>query len=441
MKTIIGLEIHVQLRTESKLFCNCKTNYLKAQTNENTCVVCTAHPGSKPYFINEKAIKNAVKIAAALNCEINEEIIMQRKHYFYPDLPNGFQRTSKPLGVNGTLEGVTIREVHVEEDPGRYDLKTGKTDYNRCGIPLIEIVTEPEIKDSEHAKKFLEELQLILAYLEVSREEPGSSRVDANLSIEGHPRIEVKNINSFKGVYTALEYEERRQKKLIQENTPYGQETRHFDEEKGTTTSMRKKETLEDYRYSPDPDVPPIAIEKNTEIPELPKPKRERMEKQYALTKEDAETITSEKKMADAFEKIAGHSNAKELAKLFKGILKKQLNYRGIKYQEKLTPEIEWIAKNLEQNKITEKSAEAILIEAIDGGKSAENYAKEQNLLGVETNIQGLIEKTIKENPKAVEDYKKGEEKALNYLIGKIMKETKGKADKKTILKTLEEKI
>ncbi len=441
MKTIIGLEIHVQLKTESKLFCNCETNYLTAKTNENTCVVCLAHPGSKPYFINEKAMKNAVMIATALNCEIQDEIIMQRKHYFYPDLPNGYQRTSKPLGVKGKLEGVTIREVHIEEDPGRYDLKTGKTDYNRCGIPLVEIVTEPEIKDFEHAKKFLEELQLILSYLEASREEPGSSRVDANISIEGHPRIEVKNINSFKGVYIALEYEEKRQKKMIQENVTYGQETRHFDEEKGITTGMRKKETLEDYRYSPDPDVPPIEVDKKTTIPELPKQKRKRLEEKFNITSEEALIMTSERKLADAFEEISKQCNPKLVARFFKGVLKKQLNYRNLKYSEKLTPEILWIEKAIEENKITDKAGETILMEAIDKGEKAERIASEQNLLGVETNIDEIIVKILSENKKAVEDYKKGGEKALNFLIGRIMKETKGKADKNKVMEFLKSKI
>jgi aspartyl-tRNA(Asn)/glutamyl-tRNA(Gln) amidotransferase subunit B len=441
MKTIIGLEIHVQLKTKSKLFCNCETDYLTAKPNENTCVVCAAHPGSKPYFINEEAMKNAVKIGSALNCKMNDEIIMQRKHYFYPDLPNGFQRTSKPLGVNGSLEGVKIREVHIEEDPGRYDLKTGKTDYNRCGVPLIEIVTDPEIKDADHAKTFLEELQLILSYLEASREEPGSSRVDANLSIEGHARIEVKNINSFKGVYIALQYEERRQKKLIEEGVEYGQETRHFDEEKGITIGLRKKETLDDYRYSPDPDVPPIIITKSEEIPELPKQKRERFEKEFNITKEEASTITSEKRMADAFEKISRQCNPKLLVKLFRGVLKKQLNYRDLKYNEKFTSELLWIEKAIEENKITEKSAESILIEVIDKNKKAEQIAVENNLLGIETNIDEVIGKIIKENKKAVDDYKKGEEKALNYLIGKIMKETKGKADKNKAMEILKKNV
>jgi len=441
MKTIIGLEIHVQLKTESKLFCNCKTDYLTAKTNENTCVVCVAHPGSKPYFINEKAVKNAVIIAKALNCEISDEIIMQRKHYFYPDLPNGFQRTSKPLGFKGELEGVTIREVHIEEDPGRYDLKTGKTDYNRCGVPLIEIVTEPEIKSFEHAKKFLEELQLILSYLEVSREEPGSSRVDANISIEGHSRIEVKNINSFKGVYTALEYEEKRQKKLIEQGVNYVQETRHFDEEKGVTISMRKKETLEDYRYSPDPDVPPIKVDKKISIPELPKQKRERFEKQFNLTKEEVEVIISERKLAEAFEEISKKCDYKRLANFFKGVLKKQLNYRNLKYDEKMTPELLWIEKAIEEKKITEKSAETILIGVIDKKKKAEEIAVEENLIGIETNVDDIIDKILKENKKAVEDYKKGEVKALNYLIGKIMKETNGKAEKMKVMESLKNKI
>ena len=230
--------------------------------NSLVCPTCTGQPGSKPAGVNEEILGKVVQIGLALNCKIvtDESIYVRRKHYFWPDLPSGYQRTSLPVAIDGELAGVRIRECHLEEDPGRYDLRTGEVDYNRSGIPLVEIVTDPDFTSPEHARQFVEELGAILEYLNAARGEPGSTRVDANISIEGHPRIEVKNINSFKGVLTALAFEETRQRNLVKHGIEYGQETRHYDEGRGITIGLRRKETADDYRYFPDPDIPPLVV-------------------------------------------------------------------------------------------------------------------------------------------------------------------------------------
>ncbi|MEM3372585.1 MAG: Asp-tRNA(Asn)/Glu-tRNA(Gln) amidotransferase subunit GatB, partial [Candidatus Anstonellales archaeon] len=285
-EVIIGLEIHLQLNTQSKLFCTCSTNYQK-DPNTNICEICTSQPGSKPMAINKKAIEYVIKLAKALNAQVitDRKIYIQRKHYFYPDLPSNYQRTSLPIAVNGMLDNIRIREIHLEEDPGRYDIRTGLVEYNRCGNPLIEIVTEPDFKSAEQTKRFLEKLAILLDYLEITRREEGSMRVDANISLKGSNRVEIKNINSFRGVITALNYEITRQNTLLKQNLKVERETRHFDEGQGITIGSRKKETVDDYRYIPDPDLVPIVISKEMlekiQLPELPEQKIERLQKEY----------------------------------------------------------------------------------------------------------------------------------------------------------------
>ena len=456
MRVIIGLETHLQLRSKSKLFCSCPTEkYREEPPNSVVCPVCAAQPGSKPWGVNEEALKNALRIAVALNCKVktDEPIYVQRKNYFYPDLPSGYQRTSTPLGVDGELAGVRIREVHIEEDPGRYDLKSGRVDFNRSGIPLVEIVTEPDIKSPDHARQYLEELQGVLNYLNAAREEAGSERVDANLSYEGHPRIEVKNINSFKGVFTALTYETTRQKTLIDKGIHYVQETRHFDEAQGTTLGLRKKETVSDYRYFPDPDVPPIVIPKKLVeetrkgIPELPAAKRKRLVKQYGLTEQDAFAVSLEPEFVDAFEHVSKEVEARKAAFFMLGVLRKQLNYRGLRLKDsKLLPRhVVELIKMVSAGEVTDKVAEQMLVVFLDKGIPADirKHAQETGLLGVKAGkeLEGFVESVVNENDKAVKDYLGGNEKALHFLAGKIMALTKGKASPEEVHRLLKKRV
>lgn len=438
------------------MFCSCPTDkYLEAPPNSLVCPVCSGQPGSKPRGINEEALRNALRIAVALNCKIRagEPVYFQRKNYFYPDLPSGYQRTSTPVGVGGELAGVRIRDVHIEEDPGRYDLRSGRVDYNRSGIPLIEVVTEPDIKSPEQARQYLEELQGVLNYLNAAREEPGSERVDANLSYEGHSRIEVKNINSFKGVFTALTYEAARQKTLVEKGIEFVQETRHFDEAQGTTLGLRKKETVSDYRYFPDPDVPPLVIsgkmveEMRKGIPELPAAKRKRLVKQYGLAEQDAFAISLEPEFVDAFEHVAKEVEARKAAFFMLGVLRKQLNYRGLrlKNSEILPRHVVELVKMVSAGEVTDKVAEQMLVVFLDKGIPADirRHAQEAGLLGVKAGkeLEDAVEKAVKENEKAVKDYLGGNEKALHFLAGRIMALTKGRAAPEEVHRLLKKKL
>lgn len=456
-KVIIGLEIHVQLATNSKLFCSCCTDYQKAAgPNEYICPTCTAQPGTKPYDMNAHAFEQALKIALALGSEkMHDRVIMQRKHYFYPDLPSNYQRTSTPICEGGSLAGVSITEVHIEEDPGRYDLKTGIVDYNRAGVPLLEIVTDPVITSPDHARKFLEELRAVLDYLGAARDvESGSMRADANISIKDHNRVEVKNINSFHGVFSALTYEISRQKNMVKNGLEPARETRHFDEDRDITLGMRKKESVDDYRYIPDPDVQPIAIAKEQlqrigeTLPELPARKMERFKAQYGASGDEAHALCMELAMADAFERIAKKADARLAAGFMRGTLKKQLNFRSWNYSA-VAPKEQFMADlllMLFEKKITDKVAEKMLIDMMDektGHNTAMQYAEVAGLVGVQTSdeLAAFIEKAISENEKAVLDYNAGAQKALQFLAGRVMAMTKGRADPAAVQEILKKRL
>jgi len=457
LTVMIGLEIHVQLATKSKLFCSCNTDYQTAEgPNENVCPTCTAQPGTKPYDMNACAFEQALKIALALGCDkMRDSVTMQRKHYFYPDLPSNYQRTSTPIAEGGSLAGVSITEVHIEEDPGRYDLKTGIVDFNRAGVPLLEIVTDPVITSPDHARKFLEELRAVLDYLGAARDvESGSMRADANLSIKGHNRVEVKNINSFHGVFSALTYEAARQKNMVKNGLEPDRETRHYDEDRQITMGMRKKESVEDYRYIPDPDVQPIAITKeqlkkiSDSLPELPRKKMERFKSQYGASDDESFALCMELAMADAFERIAKKVDAKLAAGFMRGTLKKQLNFRSWDFA-KIAPKEQFITQLLLilfEKKVTDKVAEKILIDAMDdktGASTAEQYAQSAGLLGVQSSdeLGAIIEKAIADNPKAVADFAAGNEKALQFIAGSVMRLSRGKADPAAVQEILKKRL
>ncbi|MDR0900505.1 MAG: Asp-tRNA(Asn)/Glu-tRNA(Gln) amidotransferase subunit GatB [Methanobrevibacter sp.] len=444
-----GLEIHVQLETDSKLFCDCPTNYKDVEPNTNICPVCLNQPGAKPYPTNEKALENALTIALMLNCKIDQNITyFMRKHYDYPDLPSGYQRTSVPIGYEGDLNGIRIREIHMEEDPGQFKPDHGIVDFNRSGIPLVEIVTEPDMHSPEEARTFLKELIRVLNYSESARGE-GSMRADVNISIEGGKRAEIKNINSIKGAYKALQFEMIRQKNLLKRGVEIKQETRAYLESQMITVAMRSKEDVDDYRFIPDPDLPPMKIrdyeieEVAEAMPEAPHHKVKRFMEQYNIDEETAKVITSELELANAYEKVAESVDSKFAAMWMKDELKRVLTYNKFDFVEsEISPEKIIELLNLLKNKeITTKAGQRIIEQLPKNIKNPKEIAEELGLIGVVSGDETLnaAKQAIDENPVAVEDYKQGQKASLNFLVGQVMKLTKGKADPGETVKILKE--
>lgn len=447
----IGLEIHVPLKTDRKLFCDCRTNYWEAEEpNINICPVCTGMPGSKPYPINQRAVDAVIMIARLLECDMVEEnIFVKRKHYNYPDLPSGYQRTSEPLGVNGNVEGVGIWEVHLEEDPGRYDLKTGRVDYNRSGVPLIEIVSAPDMKSADDVRRFMRILVNILRYSESVVEVGGVMRADVNISIEGGAKVEIKNINSVAGAFKAIQYEIIRQKNMMARGAVVKQETRGFNEKTMVTVSQRLKETAADYRYIPDPDIPPQLIDPeyaaSIELPETPQLRRKRLVEEYGIRDDFSQVMVRDKYIADLFEELGKQADPVTASYWITREVLGQLNYRGIELRESQI-DVQNLRELLElviSEKITESSGKKLLERIMDSGESPKQIVESENLERV-TDV-GLLSKAIEEvvsdNEQAVSDYRGGEKKALNYLIGQVMAKTKGKADIKAVSKLMADRI
>lgn len=446
-----GLEIHVQLDTDSKLFCDCRTNYQDAPPNSNICFVCLNQPGAKPYPPNKEALDGAIKIALMLACKISPDVtFFQRKHYDYPDLSSGYQRTSIPIGYEGDLNGVRIREVHLEEDPGQYKPDLGLVDFNRSGIALIEIVTEPDMTSPEEARTFLRELIRVLEYSGSARGE-GTMRADVNISIEGGKRAEIKNINSIKGAYKALQFEMVRQKNLLKRGIEIKQETRAFLESQMITVPMRLKEEAEDYRYIPDPDLPPMLAEDERveyireEMPEPAHIKSDRFVGQYNIKKDHARVLTSELDLANAFEEVAGEVDPEFAALWMRDELKRILSYNKISFREsEITPEqIVELLQLLQDKKITTKAGQRIVEKLPNNPKRPTLIAEEMGLIGVveEDVVQKAVKQSIEENPEAVSDYYQGKKKALNFLMGQVMRITRGKADPVETGKLLEKEL
>ncbi len=446
-----GLEIHVQLETNSKLFCDCRTNYQDAPSNSNICFVCLNQPGAKPYPPNKEALDGAIKIALMLDCKISPKVtFFQRKHYDYPDLSSGYQRTSIPIGYEGDLNGVRIREVHLEEDPGQYKPDLGLVDFNRSGISLIEIVTEPDMKSPEAARKFLRELIRVLEYSSVARGE-GTMRADVNISLEGGKRAEIKNINSIKGAYKALQFEMVRQKNLLKRGIEIKQETRAFLESQMITVPMRLKVEAEDYRYIPDPDLPPMFVEEDkiktikNEMPEPAHIKTERFVNQYGIKKDDAQVLTSELELADAFEEVVGEIDPKFAALWMRDELKRVIYYNKLSFKESgIKPQqIIDLLKMLQDKSITTKSGQRIIEKLPQNTKMPMQIAEEMGLVGLieEDMVVKVVKQVIKENPEAVSDYNEGKKSALNFLMGQVMRITRGKAYPGDIVKLLEEEL
>jgi len=470
---IIGLEVHVQITsTKTKLFCSCPTDYRGKKPNTNVCPVCLGLPGALP-VVNKEAVKYGLAVALALNAEIPDKIIFSRKHYFYPDLPKNYQITQyhgygAPLGTNGYLKirvngeekTIGIERIHLEEDPGKLVYEESGIarsrhvfiDYNRSGIPLLEIVTLPQLNSPLEAELFLEKLRVILEYLEVTDPKmEGWMRVDANISIAGYQRVEVKNIGSIKDVRKALEYEVKRQEAIIKSGGTVKRETRHWDSLRGVTLPLREKEYEEDYRYFPDPDLPPILVTREliesakSIIPELPDEKYERFIKMYKLAEHTVSILVSNKKLADIFEEtLKIHYNPRRIASIlvtdYLSCLEKHQLIIG---EDKLTPtNLAKLVKMMDDGVISIAAAKDIFWDIVLKGVDPEKKAREKGYLGRISGdiLKNIIREVMGENPKAVNDAKSNA-KALNYLVGLVLKKTRGKADPREVYTLIAEML
>ncbi|MEC0248330.1 Asp-tRNA(Asn)/Glu-tRNA(Gln) amidotransferase subunit GatB [Paenibacillus chitinolyticus] len=472
-ETVIGLEVHVELHTNSKIFCGCSTSF-GAPPNTHTCPVCLGHPGVLP-VLNRQAVEYAMKAAMALNCEIADVTKFDRKNYFYPDSPKAYQisQFDKPIGengwidieVNGETKRIGITRLHLEEDAGKLTHVDGGyaslVDFNRVGTPLVEIVSEPDLRSPEEARAYLEKLRAIMLYCDVSdvKMEEGSLRCDANISIRPvgqekfGTRAELKNMNSFRGVQRGLEYEEIRQAEVLNGGGEVVQETRRWDEGQGKTLSMRGKEESHDYRYFPDPDLVNLHIDAawkervKSSIPELPDARKARYVSEYGLPSYDAEVITASMKMADFFEESLKYtSDAKAVSNWIMGDLLGYLNAGGLDFSEiRITGQgLGEMIGLIEKGTISNKIAKTVFKEMIESGKAPQQIVEEKGLVQIsdEGAIKSVVEQVVAGNPQSVADYKAGKEKAVGFLVGQVMKETKGKANpglvNKLIVETLQ---
>ncbi len=432
--------------TKEKLFCKCGTNYQDIKPNTNICPVCLSLPGSKPMLPNKAALNKIIKLALMLNCKINKKFVFQRKHYDWPDLPSGYQRTvsgsySLPIGYEGEFLGIRIRDVHLEEDPARWNPETGRVDYNRSGMCLVELVTEPDFESAEQVREWLHKLIAMLGYIDILDTKAGI-KSDVNVDVNNGEKVEVKNINSIWSIVRAIEYETRRQ---LEEGAV--QETRMFDEKSKKTYSMRSKEQAEDYRFIPEPDLPVVYIEDNEieklkkELPEGPDKKALRFVKEFKIDKKDAEIITSDFILGSLFEKVAKKVDSKLALRWLKEELIRVLNFNKLGTTDLKIGEKELIdlLKLIESKKITENVGKKILNELIVKKFDVNSYVEKKKLIVVqdESKIEKVCMDIIGSNSKAMEDYKAGNEKALHFLVGQVMKETKGAAAHDKVMEIL----
>ena len=482
LAAVIGLEVHVQLETATKIFCGCSTESADGP-NTHTCPVCLGLPGALP-VLNEAAVEAAVKVGKAIDADIPERTRFHRKNYYYPDLPKNFQisQYDAPVCQDGRLEfsigderrTVGVRRAHLEEDPGSLTHRGGSidtaeytlVDYNRAGTPLLEIVTEPDFRDADEVRAFLAKLEEVLEYLGVfDASRDGSLRVDANLSVvdadevgadgsvdtetlEAANRTEVKNISSHRGAEKALAYEAQRQKNAIQRGRAVQQETRHWDESRGITVSMRSKEAEKDYRYYREADLPPLEVadwKEQISIPELPGARRERFREEYGLGDEAADKLTSTKQVADFFEDVAAEFDADLAATWVADTLLGELNYRDMQVTgvEDRLDDVKRLVALVAEGEITAKNArETVLRSMLDDGRDPGAVVEEEGL-GKTTGdeVQQAVEAAIEENPGAVEDYRDGEDGAINFLVGQVMQKTGGSADPGDVNQLLREAL
>ncbi len=474
-ETVIGLEVHVQLATESKIFCGCSTEFGK-EPNENTCPVCLGLPGTLP-VLNKKVVDYAIMAGLALNCRIAEYSKFDRKNYFYPDLPKAYQisQFDLPVAEHGNIEietddgvfNIGVTRVHLEEDAGKLihegsiDKSEGSLiDYNRTGVPLIEIVSEPDMRTPAQAKAYLTQLKLIMEYLDISdcNMEEGSLRCDANISLrpvgqkEFGTKAELKNMNSFSAVEKGLEYEIKRQHQILEEGGEIVQETRTWDESLNKTISMRGKEEAHDYRYFPEPDLVPLEIdedwkkEMSKKIPELPREKYKRFVFELGLPEYDAGVLIGDRAMAELFEEtLKSYSDAKTISNWMMGEFLRLLNENDDCVDE-TGISVENFSEMLgliDEGVISGKIAKKVFEKMYSSGESAEKIVEEEGLKQIsdEDELEKIVDKIIADNPSAVEDIQNGKDRAIGFLVGQVMKETRGKANPGLVNQMLREKV
>ncbi|TFZ41775.1 Asp-tRNA(Asn)/Glu-tRNA(Gln) amidotransferase subunit GatB [Soehngenia longivitae] len=470
-KTLVGLEIHVELMTERKMFCNCK-NEFGSMPNTNVCPVCLGLPGALP-VMDKQAVKYAIMAGIAFNCEIDNTIIMDRKSYFYPDLTKGYQisQSDFPLCKGGFLE-ITLKEgtkkirlerIHIEEDTGKQihtDHGTTLLDFNRSGVPLIEIVTKPDINSAEEARLFLEKLKNTIKYIGISdvKMEEGSLRCDVNINVVDEDKgiksniSEIKNLNSFKSVVKAIEYEQERHIALLESGKNTDKETRRFNELTGETILMRKKFQASDYRYQFEADLSKIKLsddwikEIESTMPELPDQKKKRFIEQYNITEYDASVLTQSKELSFFFEELVSLiEDSKLAANWVMTDVMRRLNEED-KEIAKLNLSAQSLAELLnyvKSGKINNNTAKKVLREMLETNKTASFIIEKNGLIQIsdEDELEKIIDEVIKENQQSIEDFKNGKDRALGFLMGQIMKKTKGKANPNTANKILIDKI
>jgi aspartyl-tRNA(Asn)/glutamyl-tRNA(Gln) amidotransferase subunit B len=460
-ETVIGLEVHAQLKTNSKIFCGCTTSF-GAAPNTHTCPVCLGMPGVLP-VLNKKVVDYALLMALATNCQINKTNQFARKNYFYPDLPKGYQvsQFDLPIAEHGWVEieaegetkKIGLTRIHMEEDAGKliHDEREPKSyvDLNRTAVPLIEIVSEPDIRSPEEAAAYLKKIHSILRYLDIcdGNMQEGSFRCDANISLRPYgqkefgTRTELKNMNSFRNVQKALEYEVRRQRDLLLDGEEVVQATLLWDPDRNQTSSMRSKEEAHDYRYFPDPDLVPIVLDDEwiekarASLPELPDQRRRRFMDEFGLPAYDAEVLTSAKELADYFEAaLAGYDNPKKLGNWIMTELMREFKGGGpeeiagcIVSPENLAALLAMVEKGV----ISGKIAKTVFAEMMESGKDAETIVKEKNLTQMSDagDLIGIVQEIIAANPAQVEQYKEGKTKVMSFFVGQLMKKTKGQAN------------
>ena len=470
-KTLIGLEIHVELMTKSKLFCGCSTEF-GGEANTHCCPVCLGLPGALP-VINKKAVEYCIKAGLAFNCNIAKITKMDRKNYFYPDLVKGYQisQYDVPICSRGYVEieregkpkKIRLIRIHVEEDTGKsIHSEKGETlmDFNRSGVPLIEIVTEPDMNSPEEARSFLEKLKATLRYIEVSdcKMEEGSLRCDVNINVVEESTgkkskiIEMKNINSFKGVVKALEYEEKRHRDLLSQGKDTVRETRRWDEIRNETVVMRRKEGVSDYRYFPEPDLVKMEIKgewienirKN--FPELPQEKKERFMREYGLPEYDSEVLTGTKELADFFEKTSKYvDDYKQVSNWIMGDILRRLKDEDMQIEDiRFNPmEFAELLNMVNKGEIGNNIGKKVLKEMFETGQSPKDIVRDKGLIQMndEEEIKDIVNTVITENPQSVADFKNGKNRAIGFLVGQVMKKTKGKANPQIVNKLILEII
>ncbi len=471
-ETVIGLEVHAQLKTRSKIFCSCSTRF-GVEPNENVCPVCSGMPGVLP-VLNRKVVEYAAKMGLAIDCEINRTSIFARKNYFYPDLPKGYQTSQfeLPICEHGHVDIVTskgpkrvgVTRIHMEEDAGKnihsaHD-NASYVDLNRSCVPLIEIVSEPDMRSSEEAVAYLKALRSILVYLDIcdGNMEEGSFRCDANVSVRPFgqeafgTRTELKNLNSFKHVQKAIEFEVERQIDLVEDGEAVVQETRLYDANKGTTHSMRGKEEAHDYRYFPCPDLVPLVLEESwltqwkTELPELPKARETRFKEQYGLSADASEVLTSERDLAEYYEAaVKAFAEPKKIANWLMTDILRELNASGGRAADlKLSPEnLATLVRLVEEGQISAKSGKDILPELLESGGDPEALVKAKGLVQISDTsaLAADIDAVLAENPKELADYRAGKTKLMGFFVGQIMRRTKGQANPAVVNQLLAEKL